>query len=177
MDNSELVTGCKIHLVEQIHLEDVLTISNSVLFDLQVVINTKLLYNSKYASGLLYVSPSVNYNYKRKKISSWCLLKIDIEISFENFIDQFGLQLIFILMDDVMLNGTMIYTGIKCILLGQLLGHTKNFLHYMKLLIVYFRYFVQHNSRVDQELVLGIRNIDSNKNPKIIKSFIILNVC
>ena len=91
MDNSELVTGCKIHLVEQIHLEDVLTISNSVLFDLQVVINTKLLYNSKikYAPGLLYVSPSVNYNYKRKKISSWCLLKIDIEISFENFIDQF----------------------------------------------------------------------------------------
>ena len=38
MDNtSELVTGCKIHLVEQINLEDVLTISNSVLFDLQVV--------------------------------------------------------------------------------------------------------------------------------------------
>ena len=64
--------------------------------------------------------------------------------------------------------------GVKCVLLGQLIGHTKNFLHYMKLLIVYFRYFVQHNSRVDQELVLGIRNIDSNKNPKIIKSFIIL---
>ena len=36
LDNTEIVTGCKIHLVEQIVLDEVLNVSNTVLHDLQV---------------------------------------------------------------------------------------------------------------------------------------------